>query len=207
MNSESELLTLNEAAVVAGVSVRNLNRVIDEHILPDSFVRVSSGRRLVRSDGCGYVRFYFGAAERLTADARAQVIWTFNNRPGHTGPWIYADDFLTLNVGRFFEETHARHAKLRKARERVVEDPEILGGAPTIRGTRIGAYDVAAAIASGATPERLKGAYPGLSDEDIELAVLYANANPPRGRPRRPAALPAGALPPLERTVKRPRRG
>lgn len=208
MNLEGELLTLNEAAVVAEVSVRNLNRVIDERILPDHFVSVAEGRRRVRSDGCGYVRFYFGMAERLTADARANVIYAFSHdQLTAPGSWVYKDDVLTLNVGRFFKETRARHDKLRRARERVVEDPAILGGTPTIKGTRIGVHDVAAAVAAGSTAERLRAAYPGLSDEDVELAVLYAEANPPRGRPRRPVILPPGTSPTLELTVPRPRRG
>jgi uncharacterized protein (DUF433 family) len=67
----------------------------------------------------------------------------------------------------------------------VVEDPEILGGIPVIRNTRIPVYDVAASASAGISTDRVLGAYPGLTAREVELATLYAEANPQRGRPRR----------------------
>lgn len=209
MTLETELLTPSEAAVVANVTVRNINRAIDEAILPKRFFHVKKRERWVKSDACAFVHFYFHTAERLTAEERTRVIKSFlgsAKRPG-VGSWVFHDDFITLRFDRFVEETSARHATLRRARERVVEDPEVLGGAPTLKGTRVGVYDVAAAVAAGTSKSRLRAAYPMLSDDDIELATLYAEANPPRGRPRRPTALPAGVEMISERTVPRRRRG
>lgn len=208
MTLESELLTPSEAAVVANVSVRNVNRAIDEAILPKRCFQVKNGGRWVKSDACAYVHFYFHTAARLTAEERTRVIYSFVKMPKKpiSGSWVFHDDFITLNFDRFVEETAARHASLRRARGRVVEDPEILGGAPTLKGTRIGVYDVAASVSAGTSKGRLRAAFPTLSDDDIELAVLYAEANPPRGRPKRPAAVGAGVEPTSERTVARRRR-
>jgi uncharacterized protein (DUF433 family) len=209
MTPANELLTPSEAAVVANVTVRNINRAIDEAILPKRFFRVKDGGRWVKSDACAFVYFYFHTAARLTAEERTRVIHSFAGaakRP-KAGSWVFRDDFMTLNFDRFVEETAARHATLRRARERVVEDPDILGGAPTLKGTRISVYDIAAAVAAGATEARLQAAYPMLDDDDIELATLYAEANPARGRPKRPAALPVGAEVFSERAVARRRRG
>ena len=41
-----ELLTPPEAAVVAGVTVRDVNRAIDERLLPDRLYALEDGRRL-----------------------------------------------------------------------------------------------------------------------------------------------------------------
>ena len=38
----------------------------------------------------------------------------------------------------------------RTAQDAVVSDPEILGGVPVLRGTRVPAHDVAASVAAGA---------------------------------------------------------
>lgn len=75
--------------------------------------------------------------------------------------------------------------QLRQAQELVAEDPEILGGTPVIRGTRIPVYEVASLVEAGTPVEELKELYPKLTLSQIELASIYAKANPQRGRPRR----------------------
>jgi uncharacterized protein (DUF433 family) len=200
MAAVSELLTPSEAAVVAGVSVRDVNRVIDEDIVPEALYSLKGGRWL-RSNACAYVRFYFHAAKALTSDERRHVIHTMSAMKRHR--WTFHSEFLTVKLEGFFEETQARHAALVRARELVVEDPEILDGIPVIRGSRVPVYDIAASIADGEDKERLKAAYPGLDDEHIELACLYARANPLRGRPRGRSLADAGLKLVAERKVPR----
>jgi uncharacterized protein (DUF433 family) len=72
-------------------------------------------------------------------------------------------------------------------------DPEILSGTPVIRGTRVPVYDVAASVASGIPMERILSAYPSLKRKQVELATLYVDANPQRGRPRQNTSLPSNA--------------
>jgi len=72
-----------------------------------------------------------------------------------------------------------------KAREAVTEDPEILGGIPVIKGTRVPVYDIAAAFDAGTPVDRILKSYPSLKDWQVELASVYARAVPPRGRPKR----------------------
>jgi uncharacterized protein (DUF433 family) len=203
MPARSELLTPSEAAVIAGVTVRDVNRVIDEHIVPTSLYSLKGGRWL-RSNACTYVRFYFHAAKALTSDERTHVIYALSAMKHHR--WTFKHEFLTVDLDGFFVETQAKHAALMRARELVVEDPEILGGTPVIRGTRIPVYDIAASIAAGHEVGRVKAAYPELDDERIELASLYAQANPPRGRPRARNGLDASVQLLSERKVaRRPR--
>ena len=82
-------------------------------------------------------------------------------------------------------DTEARLSKLERARELVVEDPEILSGTPVIRGTRVPVYDVAASVAAGLAVSDILEGYPSLNEEKVELAVIFADATPQRGRPRR----------------------
>ena len=41
---------------------------------------------------------------------------------------------------------------------------------------------------------RILAAYPGLNAEQVELATIFAEAYPPRGRPRAGTELPRGAV-------------
>jgi uncharacterized protein (DUF433 family) len=67
-------------------------------------------------------------------------------------------------------------------------------------------HDVAASVAAGASKDRILSAYPALDAEKIELAEIYARANPPRGRPRSNDELARGAVIIAERRVPRRRK-
>jgi len=88
----------------------------------------------------------------------------------------------------------------------VVSSPDILGGAPVIRGTRVPVHDVAASVAADIQLDRILAAYPGLDAEKVELAAIYAEAYPPRGRPRRGGELPRGSVIIDDRRVPRRRK-
>lgn len=213
----ANLLTPSEAAVVAGVTVRDINRVIDEKLLPEGFTSDVDGRRIELA-ACPLVGFYFRAAKALTAEERLLLIHRFAERitadmaerpfaGWRKADWSVRDGFLTVSLSDFITEADGRSARLAAAQDMVVEDPAILGGTPVIRGTRIPVHDVAASVAKGMSRERILAAYRGLDETMLDLAVLYAEANPVRGRPRRLAALPADAVVTAERKVARRRRG
>jgi uncharacterized protein (DUF433 family) len=215
--NEVETLTPTETAVVASVSVRDVNRVIDEKILPEALYAVARDhtRRLL-IDSCVFISFYFESSNRLTAEERARTIATampLRERPewrnflmanrteslqDDWNDWFerlkIREEFLTINLAPFLKRTRERLVRLFAARELVIEDPSILSGTPVIKGTRIPVYDVASSVSAGLPLERIRTAYPGLSDNDIELAAIYAEANPPRGRPHRPTEPPRGSV-------------
>jgi uncharacterized protein (DUF433 family) len=53
-------------------------------------------------------------------------------------------------------------------------NPQILGGKPCIKGTRISVEFILELIASGATVKDIVNAYPHLSKEAVQDAILYA---------------------------------
>ena len=215
-------LTPTEAAVVASVTVRDVNRVIDERILPDEMYVVAGDRtRRFFVDSCVLIAFYFKTANQLTAEERIKTIADASTRlpsilikegsrrGASRSKWVITEDFLTIDLAPFVKSVQEQFSKLQQARALVVEDPEILSGIPVVRNTRIPVYDVAASTAAGISTDRLLAAYPGLTARDVELAALYAEANPQRGRPRRvpsPSArkvslLASRRLPRRKRTV------
>jgi uncharacterized protein (DUF433 family) len=192
-----ELLTAAEAAVVSSVSVRDINRVIDERILPADFISVEHGRH-VFATGCSLIAFYFESAKQLTSEQR---LWAI----GVAGPrlhrpltmarllkedWTLQDDYLTIDLAPFLRKTRDRLARLEAARAMVISSPEILGGTPVIRGTRVPVYDVAASVAAHIPMGRILAAYPRVDADKVGLASIYAEATPPRGRPRSNPELP-----------------
>lgn len=200
-------LTPAEAAVVASVTVRDVNRVIDERILPNELYVVANDRtRRFFVDSCVLIAFYFKTANQLTAEERIKTIADASTRlpsilmkegsrrNASARKWVITEDFLTIDLAPFVKSVREQFSKLQEARALVVEDPEILGGVPVIRNTRIPVYDVAASVAAGASTNRLVAAYPGLTARDVELAALYAEANPQRGRPPRTSTAPPREL-------------
>lgn len=213
MNATVELLKPSEAAVVSGVRVRDVNRAIDEHIIPAALISRGDGR-LIRPAACTFLAFYFMSAERLTSVERLSTIRALADRlklaKGKTSDilvhldWTFRDEYLCIDLKPFAQRSAERLDQLQAARDRVSIDHDILGGTPVFAGTRIPVHDIAAAAKAGISEAEILDDYPSLSSEDIALAMLYADANPSRGRPRPLlASLPKGSAVRSERRVER----
>ena len=192
MTNTAELLKPTEAAVVSGVDLRIVNHAIDREWLPEHLVRRGRGRG-VSAEACFYIAFYHGSANKLTADERRFAILSVDERAG-TSPlrssWKNLvrfckvhHDYLAIDLKPFLDQTHARFDRYIAAREMVTSSPDVLGGTPVIKGTRVPVHDVAASLAAELPLSRILEAYPSLTAEQVELAALYAKANPPQGRP------------------------
>jgi uncharacterized protein (DUF433 family) len=215
MSSAADMLKPSEAAVVARVALRDVNRVIDEHILPEGFFSLDDGRR-VAATACTLIAFYFDSAKRLTSEERLFAIREAGSRLHRfrtralasliEEDWIVRDEFLTIDLAPFVRQTNERMERLGAARDIVLSDPDVLGGAPIVRGTRVPVHDVAASVAAGLPMDRILAAYPSLDTDKIELATIYAEANPSRGRPRASDELSKGAIIVAERRVPRRRK-
>lgn len=58
--------------------------------------------------------------------------------------------------------------------ERITSHPDICGGRPVVRGTRMRVVDILEALAHGATREDLLTDFDYLTTDDITAALLYA---------------------------------
>lgn len=65
----------------------------------------------------------------------------------------------------------------RQLLERIVSDPRIMTGKPTIRGTRLTAEFILNLLAHGASTSEILEEYPGLTQEDIRACLLFATRN------------------------------
>jgi uncharacterized protein (DUF433 family) len=195
MKATFESLTTTEAAVAAGVSVAQINRVFDEDILPHHLYSQTTSRS-VRSDACLLIAFYFETAEVLTKPARLHAMRNALTACKTWSEWercVVEDNGVSIHFYAYWKSVSERLDRLHEARSLVVEDPEILSGTPVIRGTRIPVYDVASLVEQGTPIAELLEIYPRLNEAKIELASVYAKAVPEKGRPKR-RELPKGTL-------------
>lgn len=215
MFAVADMLRASEAAVVARVSLRDVNRVVDERILPAAFISLDNGRHIL-AGACSFISFYFESAGRLTSEERLFAIraagplltrsraltWAALLRED----WTVRDEFLTIDLRPFVRRMSERLDDLAAARRNVSTSPEILGGTPVITGTRVPVYDVAACVAAGHPIGRILEAWPSLNAEKVRLAALHAEANPLRGRPRTSTDLAQGATITADRRLPRRRK-
>jgi uncharacterized protein (DUF433 family) len=59
--------------------------------------------------------------------------------------------------------------------DRIVVDPKICSGKPTIRGTRIMVTNILGMVAGGYTVSQILDAYPELTHQDVTAALEYAS--------------------------------
>lgn len=59
-------------------------------------------------------------------------------------------------------------------KNRIVLNPKIMAGKPTIKGTRIPVDLIVRLVAQGATVDEILENYPNLTKEDIRAALQYA---------------------------------
>lgn len=59
-------------------------------------------------------------------------------------------------------------------RERIERDPQVVGGQPVLKGTRVTLKTVLASLAEGATTAEILADFPTLREEDVRAAIAFA---------------------------------
>jgi len=189
--AKEQSYTPSEIAALLGLSLKTVNKLIDDNSLTG---RPAARSRRSRVLGFQELTFIAAVKElRQTGDVHVDFQQKILEllRQAALGPLrsrtreLPLTHFLVLQIAPLLRSVREKENQLRKAREMVVEDPEILGGEPVIKGTRIPVYLVADMLAKGASQQEILEGYPTLAEEQVELASLYAIAYPRRGRPPR----------------------
>jgi uncharacterized protein (DUF433 family) len=61
--------------------------------------------------------------------------------------------------------------------DRIIRDPQICGGEPVFRGTRVTLRTVLASLAAGDTADEILTDFPTLKPEDVQAAIAFAAAS------------------------------
>lgn len=204
---------LAEAAYLSGLSRRDIDRVIDERIVPDAMI-AGGGVRMITAAACALARFYFETAATLTAATRRRIVADISERllaqrAATAGKRINLDRLsfdegvLHVEFAGFLRTVIDARKRLAGSEKLIVSDDDILGGEPVFKGTRVPVRQVAAALAAGESAQRVRDAYPAISPAMLAAAPAWARAHPARGRPPNVASAIAGARLKSRRVVKR----
>lgn len=74
--------------------------------------------------------------------------------------------------------------------ERILRDPQICGGEPVFKGTRVTLRTVLASLAAGDSADEILADFPTLKPEDVQAAIAFAAASAEED-------LPVPAVPPI----------
>jgi uncharacterized protein (DUF433 family) len=182
MQTHDTLYTPTEAAVLTGLSLKAVNNAIDKKTIPA--VPGEEGSRLLDARALVLLSIERRlSASIATPELRRKVLDALAEAPRNT--LSLEGGLLKIDLREPRRALAASLRELRRARQLVVSDREILGGDPVFRGTRVPVHMIAELVAQGSTPVQLTEGYPRLTAEMIRLAPIYAAAYPLRGRPRR----------------------
>ena len=179
-----------EASAVAKLPIKAVHKVIDSRLIRPQ--RIRKGRqvqRLLAPEHLIYLRLEAEGVRLLPLESRREVARAIESTPSVESVAVSGGPALIVQVKNARKDVERELKRLHKIQQMVVSDPEVMGGTPVFKGTRIPIDLVAAMRAQGATIEEILEGYPALSREQVELAPLYVAAFPRRGRPaRRPWA-------------------
>ncbi len=178
-NQETELFTPAEAAVLSRLSLKAVNNAIDKKTI---LARRSGRGRLLDRPALLSLALERRLAGDTTPEFRRRLFAEIAAAPRRRVVTVGA---LKVDLIEPRREVMERVKQLRRAERFVIVDPEIMGGNPVFRGTRVPVHLIDEKLRLGETVERLREDYPRVAEEMIRLAPIYAAAHPLRGRPRK----------------------
>lgn len=119
---------------------------------------------------CGRTTFVFRCR-------RFQLLWA-PHRSALTMAVVLARNCLRLwrRHAILSEKALRQEEEVEDWRTRIVLDPQILVGKPTVRGTRLAVELIIDLLAQGWTEAEILNNYPGLTREDVQACLSYASA-------------------------------
>ena len=180
MQPHDTLFTPTEAAVLTGLTLKAVNNAIDKKTV--SAVAGEEGGRLLDARALVSLAVERRLADRIAPELRRKVFDALADSPRNVVS--LEGGLVKIDLREPRREVATSLRELRRARRLVVSDPEIMGGDPVFRGTRVPVHMIAELVAQGSTQAELIEGYPRLTAEIIRLAPVYAAAYPLRGRPR-----------------------
>jgi len=173
-----------EASALTNLPIRTVCRLIDRRLIRPR--RLQTGRsvqRLLSWEQLVYLRLEAEGLGLLPVAERRKIAKKIETDAGVNVVAVAEGSALLIQVKTVRKELDEQLKKLERAESTIVEDPETMRGTPVYRGTRIPVELIADMLNQGASIDEILEGYPALDREKIELASLYVQAFPRRGRP------------------------
>jgi uncharacterized protein (DUF433 family) len=174
------------------VARRTVRKAIEEGVLRPRVARLPAlGRERRQALGADAVVYMTTMREidiPLPVETKRRIAERLRQRrPGKLTGQLPIRGVLTLDLARLgpkIRQAAGRALRYRRDRDRwIVRDPEILGGTPVIKGTRMTVYSVLGRVTHGDTLGEIAEENYDIPMEALEAALTYARAVPMRGRP------------------------
>lgn len=180
------VFSIAEAAALTEMDVKAVNKAIENGVVEPTGRTSTSRGRMLPLDELVCLQLENDLADSLRLPVRRAVIREAARRPKARD--LPAGDSVVVRLAASRKRVADRIKRLKRARQMVVSDPEIMGGEPVFAGTRIPVYLIAGLVEQGTPIADILEGYPALTPDRVALAAIYAKATPRRGRPRkRPA--------------------
>jgi uncharacterized protein (DUF433 family) len=188
--SREELFTTAEVAALAEAPPSAVEKAIEEGIVEVRKARAPTAgsrlRRVLSTDGVYYVAF-LRKCDVQFSKAHKERLWScLKATPSErllTERWSLSPG-VEIRPGELLAPIRERVTRYIRARHRWIEvNPNIKGGTPVIRGTRLSVYAVSGRLDHGDSIDDVLEDNPDLPRDAIEAALVYARANPLVGRP------------------------
>jgi uncharacterized protein (DUF433 family) len=184
----ADLFTRREAAVLAEVSLKAVDKAIEEQVV--EVRRLKKAGAFLGIDDVLALAVIGKAGLPLQSETKKRIRrWIQEAEPSGSGKKaeLALSEVLVIRLDPTFRVLVRQLKRYQKDRARFIDaNPSIKRGEPVITGTRLPVRAVAERVKDGDTIEDLVEDYPSISRKAFEAALLYAHSHPRRGRPARP---------------------
>ena len=180
--------TFREAAALSGVTGAAVEKAVELKV-----IKPVSRRARLRGGATRYLPLhaviYFAALKRADLNdlpiKHKKTLWGKIRQI--TPPTLAPVEFARgtrLDLRELATEPMELALRYLASREaHIISDPEILGGTPVVRGTRMSVYSVLGRLQDGESLDDLVEDNPDIPRNAFEAAEIYARSHPLRGRP------------------------
>jgi uncharacterized protein (DUF433 family) len=187
-----------QASAIANLPLSAVHKLIERRLIRPRRRRTGhSILRMLSREQVLYLRLEAEGVRLLPIASRRAIAKTIESSPEIDAVFLTEGSAVVVQVKSVRLELDKDFKRLERAEIMIVSDPEVMRGTPIYRGTRIPVELIAEMLSQGATYEEILEGYPALDREKIELAPLYIQAFPRRGRP---AARPWAKRKPIRTT-------
>ena len=176
--------TPSQVSAVTGLPLPAVHKAIEHKLIRPKRVREGGlVQRLLSKPQLLYLVLEAKGLRSLPLATRRQVAQAVERDPGIDAMFISDGSVILVQIKTARKEVETGLRRLAQSERMVHSDREIMNGTPVYRGTRIPVHAVADMLFQGATVDEILEGYPALTREKIELATMYVQAFPRRGRP------------------------
>ncbi|MGB6946751.1 MAG: DUF433 domain-containing protein [Bryobacteraceae bacterium] len=180
----NDAYTPSQVSAVTGLPLPAVHKAIEYKLIRPKLVREGrSVQRLLSRSQVLYLRMEAKGLKSLPLAERRQVARAIEQNPKIDAMLVSEGSVILIQCKSARKEVETGLRRLTEATRMVQSDPEILRGAPVYKGTRIPIHAIADMLSQGASVAEILEGYPALTQDKVQLAPMYVQAFPRRGRP------------------------